>query len=170
MCSEVSLVLLRPEKRYILENLFNYYVYDMSEFSDLPIHQDGVYYYKSNLLDEYWSEGNHPYLIYYGKSLAGFVLIRRYPSDLSTYDIGQFFVLRPFRRKSIGLQALKKVTSCHPGSWLTRVLMTNKQALMFWQKTIGQLTQGVYEQSNEVYADLMMVFIRYKIERPADRD
>lgn len=161
---DVSLVLVSKSKRYIIENLFQYYMHDMSEYADLDMLPNGVYNYSASLIDEYWLDGRYPYLVYCGRRLAGFALIRRYPNDLSRYDVGQFFILRFFRRKSVGFKVFTRLTELHPGEWLTRVMLENHSALSFWQSVISRLVDGSYKQTIEQDSGLPMTFIRYNIE------
>ncbi|GAB3516324.1 hypothetical protein [Photobacterium alginatilyticum] len=45
---------------------------------------------------------HYPYFIYVDSELAGFALVRRYPSNPAIYDMGQFFVLRKFKGQGVG--------------------------------------------------------------------
>ena len=98
---EVQLVKIEREERHVLENLFCYYVYDMSEYMKWNPAEDGTFGgYDVSKFDPYWIRDDHvPYFIKVDNQLAGFVLIRRYPSDFTRYDVAQFFVLRKFKAK-----------------------------------------------------------------------
>ena len=41
---EVSLREIEPQSRSVVENLFQYYVYDMSEFMGWPPNDSGLYF------------------------------------------------------------------------------------------------------------------------------
>lgn len=99
----VRLIQIKREERKILENLFFYYIYDMSEYMKWNPDHEGKFSYDPSSFDLYWQQKDHiPYFIYVDTELAGFVLVRRYPSDLSTYDVAQFFVLRKFKGQGVG--------------------------------------------------------------------
>ena len=67
---EVFLKRIEADSRHILENLFPYYVYDMSEFMKRDPDFNGLYTFKSSTLDCYWSDTSHvPYFIYVDKNL-----------------------------------------------------------------------------------------------------
>lgn len=103
---KVSLIEIDPSSRRILESLFQYYVYDMSKFLALSLNKDGQYNVNRAQLDRYWQRDDHvPFFIYVGSKIAGFALIRRYPTNLSVYDIEQFFVLKKFKGKGVGKAA-----------------------------------------------------------------
>ncbi|WP_028975071.1 GNAT family N-acetyltransferase [Spirochaeta cellobiosiphila] len=151
----------------IIQNLFPYYVYDMSEYAGFSPDEKGSFAVAKEVsrLDEYWTKEKHyPYHIMVDGEIAGFVLIRPYPDREEYNDIGQFFVLRKFKHKGVGREAFIQVVHKHPGKWITRVLPNNKGAYEFWTKVITQETQGSYSIKREVYGDKPMDFIYYHTE------
>lgn len=160
---EIDLIKIKKEQRNILENLFFYYVYDMSEYMKWNPDHEGKFSYDSSRFDLYWEQKDHiPYFIYVGSELAGFVLIRRYPSDLSMYDIAQFFVLRKFKGKGVGKEVLAKVVNAFPGKWQIRVLLENSGALSFWRSAVFNIVGEKYRLSKAHDADLLMFFIHFE--------
>ena len=114
-------------------------------------------------LNDYWTKpDHHPFLIFFESELAGFVLIRKYPNDESRYDIGQFFVLRRFKRQGIGAATFNAILDRFPGKWLTRVLTNNAAAQQFWQAVIAKRTEHQFTVTTEYYFDKPMQFIRYQ--------
>lgn len=68
--------------RQILENLFQYYLYDMSQFAGWPISENGAYTYPEDFLPPYWEDADHyPYFIVCDGEIAGFSLVRPAPID-----------------------------------------------------------------------------------------
>lgn len=160
---EVSLKRIDLGDRHVLENLFPYYVYDMSEFMGWNPDSSGCYSFDSETINSYWQKPSHvPYFIYAGKELAGFTLIRKYPDAPETYDIEQFFVLRKFKGQGIGKEALIKVLAKHPGKWQIRVLKENESALKFWISAIRNVVGSGYQASLDIDIDLEMHFIRFE--------
>ncbi|MCG7499220.1 GNAT family N-acetyltransferase [Vibrio sp. Of7-15] len=159
---EVSLVEIDLSSRPVLENLFQYYVYDMSGFLALSTNEMGQYNVNHSQLDIYWQRDDHtPFFIYVDSEIAGFALIRRYPTQLSTYDIEQFFVLKAFKGKGVGKKALKLLTTQFSGEWQVRVLVENSDGLQFWLSAITNIVEQEYVLSQELDIDLMMHFIRF---------
>ncbi|WP_428242757.1 GNAT family N-acetyltransferase [Gynuella sp.] len=151
----------------LIENLFQYYLYDMSEYMGWSPDVTGSYAVDSAVigLHDYWQkDGHYPYLILCDGNLADFSLLRRYPFDPDYHDIGQFFVLRKYQRQGVGVMAFRQSVSQFPGHWLTRVLPHNFRALCFWRKVITDMSVRQPVEQEEDYGDKKMVFIRYEIE------
>ncbi|MGF1908301.1 GNAT family N-acetyltransferase [Vibrio kasasachensis] len=148
--------------RYILDNLFPYYVYDMSEFMGWDPDADGCYTFKVESLDPYWQAHDHtPYFIYWRDQLAGFVLVRKYPTKQAIFDVEQFFVLRKFKGKGVGRNAFLQVVDRHPGCWQVRVLKENSGALAFWQSAVSDIVGDDFKIELDNDVDLEMHFIRF---------
>lgn len=163
--------LIHADNQDIIANLFQYYIYDMSEYAGWGPDATGLY--KPDLaklgIDAYWErEDHHPYLIKADGELAGFSLLRSFPDEPLINDIGQFFVLRKFKGKGVGRQAFEQSVSRFPGFWLTRVRKENTGALDFWTKLIGQRAIDEPEVNLEMYGELEMYFIRYQVALAGD--
>ncbi|MFM2486437.1 GNAT family N-acetyltransferase [Celerinatantimonas yamalensis] len=158
----VSLVKIEQDSRYILENLFVYYIYDMSEFMGWSPDQQGQYTFNHESLTPYWQERDHiPYFIHVDNELAGFALIRHYPANPAVFDIEQFFVLRKFKGNGVGKKALSLVVGKHPGTWQIRVLKENKAALKFWEAALTAIVGAKFEITLDIDIDLQMHFLRF---------
>ena len=163
MTIELAPALLSDQK--VIENLWPLYVYDMSEYTGCGPSAEGRYDDGRPPLDDYWQRDDHePYLIRCEGELAGFSMLRRYPGDAGLWDIGQFFVLRKFKRRRLGREAFRLSVSEKPGRWLTRVVLGNTGALKFWRKVIGEITNETYSLAEEIEFDAKMHFIRYEIK------
>ena len=161
---DVKLVKATKSDRVKIDNLWHYYIYDMSEYMRWNVAENGSYSNDVTPLDEYWLRDDHyPFLIYCDGELAGFSLLRKYPADDSLFDIGQFFILRKFKRTGIGLKAFQLSVGLYPGQWLTRVLKGNTGASQFWTSVIGKVTGNQYQLTIEKYGEVDMHFIRYEI-------
>ena len=147
----------------IISNLWQYYLYDMSEFmgwgpSDHGLYEDDPYYF----IDEYWEDDkHHAYLIMCDGELAGFSLLRPYADEPERFDVGQFYILRKFKGHGVGREAFFKSLSCYKGKWLTRVLEKNTNAMEFWKRVIGESSNNNFELTLETYGKNDMYFFRY---------
>lgn len=162
----MNVQLIRANNSRLIENLFQYYIYDMSEFIGLQPTPEGTYLYEEALSDvrEYWNLPEHyPYLIYADKILAGFCLVRKFPYEENRYDMGQFFVLKASKGRGIGKQAFRLAVEKHPGNWLVRMLPENTPAQQFWPKVIASVTAGEVVKSFERYRSTEMDFLRFQV-------
>ncbi|WP_131911549.1 GNAT family N-acetyltransferase [Celerinatantimonas diazotrophica] len=164
---KISLKPVQPSQRYVIDNLFRYYVYEMSGFLKLSPNSDGQYSFNPAILDPYWEESKNfhiPYFIYAEQDIAGFALVRRYPQQSELWDMGQFFVLRKYASQGIGHKAFKQVCIEHPGYWQIRVLKENHKALCFWKSAVQQFSGGVFTHTQELDIDLEMHFLRFEFK------
>lgn len=159
---------LTDNYEYVM-NLFQYYSYDMSEFMGWPPYENGTFIVDDFVtgLSDYWNKPEHfPYLIMVDDEVAGFSLVRKFPDNSGEFDMGQFFVLRKYKRKGIGEMAFKLTVQNHPGKWLTRVLPNNLGAKKFWGKAIDKVSIGNILITNELYKNNLMEFMRYSVSNP----
>ncbi len=159
---EVSLKKIDHQSRHILENLFPFYIYDMSEFMGWNPNENGEYTYHNANFDVYWRKEDHtPYFICVDANIAGFVLVRKYPTQLNTYDIEQFFVLRKYKRQGVGKKAIAHVLKRYPGEWQIRVLQENSAALHFWKAAVTSAVGQAYSLEIDLDVDKEMHFFRF---------
>ncbi|NIB42698.1 GNAT family N-acetyltransferase [Pseudomaricurvus alkylphenolicus] len=159
---QVTLVDIEQQARPALENLFQYYVYDLSGLLATNPGDDGRFDVDHSALDAYWSrDDHHPFFIISGGELAGFALVRKYPNKYRVYDIEQFFVLQRFARQGIGRKALQLMLERFHGEWQIRVLMENTEALGFWRSSLQSIVGRAYQWSLEMDGELKMHFLRF---------
>ncbi|WP_062260286.1 GNAT family N-acetyltransferase [Endozoicomonas arenosclerae] len=159
MSKKVELIAAGAPERVIIQNLFHYYVYEMSDFLERSPNPEGIFSYNPESLTPYWEkEDHHPYLIHCDGEVAGFVLIRKYPADQSRYDVDQFFVLKKFKGLGVGRQAFKAAIELYPGKWQVRVLQENTGGLAFWGSVVADVSGGDFVRSVALDGDLAMWF------------
>ena len=130
-------------------------------------YEDGTFNVDDSVigLSDYWNKPEHfSYLIFVDNEVVGFSLIRRYPDVLGVFDIGQFFVLRRFKRQGVGERAFELTVKKHPGKWLTRVLPGNVGAVKLWRQVIGKVSTEHVTTSQENYRENKMEVICYNVE------
>lgn len=137
---QIDLIPAAAEQAFILDNLFQLYAYDFSDFHDVEIGANGRFVYTN--LPLYWSEpGRHPFLIWVDGALAGFALVKR-GSEISgaeaVWDMAEFFILRSYRNRGIGTRIAHEMWSRFPGQWEVRVLQANGLAQQFWTHAISE--------------------------------
>jgi predicted acetyltransferase len=141
--NRVTLERAEPAQRETLGNLVQLYIHDFSEFLStqrkLEVEANGRF---ADLLrlDEYWNEPDRSvWFIRAGGALAGFALLnaRSHCNRPVDFNMGEFFVLRAFRRDGVGARAAIDLIQFHPGQWEIAVSARNPPALAFWPRVIA---------------------------------
>ena len=136
---QVELVPATLEQESIFANLLELYAHDFSEFHHLELDANGRFGYLD--LPLYWSEPDrHPFLVKVDGELAGVVLVKRGggdPGREAGWDVGEFFIVRGYRRQGIGTKVAQEIWRRFPGRWEVRVMQSNRTALHFWQRAIA---------------------------------
>lgn len=132
-----------------IQNMARFYVYEMSRYcgltsTDWACPEDGLYEsfdFKSYFIDP----TREAFLIKVDKELAGFCLLNKAGvSQDTTWNMGEFFILARFQRRSFGSLVTHQIFKSHPGQWEVRIIPENQAALRFWRKTVGNFTNGNY--------------------------
>jgi predicted acetyltransferase len=146
---QIDLVRASSEDATTLSNLFQYYVYDMSEFVDLDVVEQGRFAERS--FEPYWTDPRrHPQFVRVDGKLAGFVLVHqksRITGDENTWDLDQFFVMRKYRRRGVGQSVATRVFEMFRGPWEVREVHSNLPAIAFWRRVIGNFTAGNFKET-----------------------
>jgi predicted acetyltransferase len=131
----------------IIQNMMQLYTHDFSEFwagtarGDLG--SDGRF--DPYAMDDYWARsGWSAAFILSDRVLAGFVLTndQAHSGEPVDHNVGEFFVLKKYRRQGVGRRAAEAVFSQQPGSWEVAVARKNVNAHEFWRKTIRGAAQA----------------------------
>ncbi len=146
---EIELIEVQEEEKSVLRNLMELYAYDFSEFDDADVNAHGLYGY--TYFDYYWTEdGRVPFFVKVDGKLTGFVLVNEYcylVKESGTKSIGEFFVMRKYRRKGIGKTVAQMVFDKFPGKWEIIQHGENEPSKIFWEEVIRAYTNGNYRQA-----------------------
>lgn len=132
-----------------IENLFPLYLHDLSEFSAQEVDEHGRFLCEG-ALNVWWErEVLFPFLIRADAQIAGFAFVCATPhvSHGRDYRLNEFFVLRGYRRRGVGLAAARAVFDRFPGRWEVGWLPSNEPAAEFWQRTIAHYAPGRFEEA-----------------------
>ncbi len=142
---KTTLSLIVREQASVLDNLFQLYVHDFSEFwagterGDLSV--EGLFEHNP-FVDSYWTDPKREALfIQVGGALAGFVLINDHSHSGQPLDrsIAEFFVVRKYRGQGVGRAAAHAAFARHPGIWEAAIVRKNLPALAFWRDTVATM-------------------------------
>ena len=154
MSTALELIRAGTEHQSALENLLELYIHDFSELVPRDVGEDGRYGYKN--LPLFWSDNSRlPFLARLDGKIVGFALVTQSsepPGDGEAWDMAEFFVLRRYRHRGIGIQLAEKVWLHCPGRWQIRVMEKNVLARKFWESSIAKFT-GQPAQSTDFVKD-----------------
>lgn len=135
-------------ERSILDNLAQLYCHDWSELTPLEAGPDGRF--DALVLAPYWlDDWRHPLLVRVDGKVAGFALIAarsRLTGRAGVFDMAEFFIMRGYRRRGVGLTAACAAFERFRGPWEVRQRVENPTATAFWRRTIGEFTGGNYKE------------------------
>src|SRR5215472_4665122 len=148
----VTLTQVPVSQSAIITNLIQLYKYDFSEFAPIgspygEVGSNGRFVYDG--LDSYWREADRvPLTIHANGRLAGFILVNRWSALNRELDhsVGEFFVLRKYRRIGVGSRAAKLLFERWPGRWEVGVASYNEPAQRFWRKAIAVSVDATVEE------------------------
>ena len=124
-----------PTNTAALRSLFQLYEYDFSDIEGAVVADDGRFHHLDNV------EFDHGYFIRADGALAGFALVNREPSRAvdgeEVWWMEEFFVMRRYRRVSLGRRAAHLVIERHPGIWEVTETPNNSVAIAFWRRVLA---------------------------------
>lgn len=130
----------------VLKNLLEHYLHDMAQWFGFDSLEDGSYSYST---DHIWDEGLDVFLTYANLIPIGFAIVgsgESWVGDKNARDLDEFFVVRKYRRKGVGLKLAEHVWNLYPGRWVVRVFQRNVPALPFWRVAVSGYTGGSYAE------------------------
>lgn len=156
--SGLEITVASREEQAALENLFQLYVHDFSEFwAGKPqgeLNDDGRF--GPYPLDACWTEpDNIPLLLRVDGRLAGFALINRTSHSGGALDrnMAEFFIVRKHRRGGLGTRVVHEIFSRYPGRWEAAVARANAPALAFWRRAVATHPNLVEADEQDVADD-----------------
>jgi predicted acetyltransferase len=127
---DIRLELFSEQTRPIVENLWQLYRHDLSEFRSTMPSTNGKFPLKR--LPSFFDDPDRAgYLIYDHEELAGFALVRGIVKP--PLEMSEFFILRALRRSKIGFNAAKLIIETRPGIWGIPFQQENPGAARFWK-------------------------------------
>lgn len=133
--SIVSIVSATADDKRVVANLVQLYLYDMTADLPFPVGRDGKFEYE--YLDRFWQ---HPYLIFADDELAGFALVIDtcpVTSAAPCFFMAEFFVLKAYRGRGIGIAVFEDIVRRHSGPWHIGVIDRNESANAFWSRVMA---------------------------------
>lgn len=137
----MSAVTLRAVERAqwpVVENLMQFYNYELSAWYPIAFGPDGRYAVASKA-DYLGQPGTNAWLILVDDELAGFAVIDgELVDERRDLNLGYFFVGRRFRDRGVGAAAFSGLLARYPGQWELYYLARNEAAAAFWPRAFAR--------------------------------
>jgi predicted acetyltransferase len=155
---EIKLMPVEIERKEVLYNLYQYYQYDFSPFTEEDLGVDGRFEIN---LEHYWEDPRwNPFLICNKEHIIGFLIIlfEDYDTDSDpTHVIYDFLILSKYRRRGLGKLAAVQAFNLYRANWKVVEMKTNEPAIHFWRDVVNHYTAGQY---TEVFREDLNKFVQ----------
>jgi len=165
-------VLLEPvthDQSAVLNNLFELYAHDFSEYVPLDLKPSGRF--DVTVGEQWWARDDHfPFFIRSVGKLCGFALVRRgsrVTGADQVMDVAEFFVVRGARGKHVGTSAARALFDRFPGRWEIRARQANPPAIRFWARMLAAWLG--HEVASSGYSCDGVDWEVFKVDSPATR-
>ncbi|MBD7978434.1 GNAT family N-acetyltransferase [Serpens gallinarum] len=161
--NDVTLELVPTEREQmpLIRNLYQFYLYESSDWEQEDVEVDGRFYIHDEHLVRYWQEpGWSAQLLLVDGFIAGFLLIER--SELPGVDaleLADLFILKKYRRQGIGRALATQVLMSGEDNWLVRFYGQDEIALAFWRSVLADLPRPVEALELDDEPDLLSFLI-----------
>ncbi|OMF94774.1 GNAT family N-acetyltransferase [Paenibacillus sp. FSL R7-0337] len=127
------------------ENLFNYYLYELSAYSQEDIGAEGTFEME-DISPYYRDERLYPYFITFNEKIVGFILVTSPPfvAKEVDYSVQELFVLPKYRGTNIAKDAVLQIFKLYSGRYEVGMFKSNVKAVKFWTKLISALEIPVF--------------------------
>jgi predicted acetyltransferase len=68
------------------------------------------------------------------------------PAPSAEFSMAEFFIVRSWRRRGIGAQAVRLILDRFEGAWLITEHLRNEAAVRFWRRVVSAYTGGRYQE------------------------
>jgi predicted acetyltransferase len=146
----LSLKKVQNKDRDLLWNINQKYLYEMTNFYDDPMDENGNYHY--GYFDEYFSDPKRKaYFICNDGVLVGFAMLCPYSNieQDPDYTMAEFTIFPSFRRRHLALDAAKMILARHPGKWEIKYNEKNRGAKNLWHTVAGPYEPEIYHLNEE---------------------
>jgi predicted acetyltransferase len=146
MASDFELRLLSAETRSVVEQLWQLYRHDLSQFrgthgpsgfrGSLP-DEDGTFHTRG-LMPYFEDDADRAaYVFYDGANPVGFAFVSRLTTPVRL--MSEFFVVRGLRGSGIARAAVDELLARHPGEWAIPFQENNVAAARFWRRVAASV-------------------------------
>jgi predicted acetyltransferase len=158
----ITLVEATPNDLPCIENMMQFYNYDLSESLPIEFAAHGLYQIQPK--SAYWAQFLvAAFLIKVDGALAGFAVVDKELLETdSQYNMGYFFVARRHRGQGVARLAVEQLLAKFPGHWEIYYLKSNRPAAKFWHIALPLMDVGeLLESERYIHGEFCTLF-RFK--------
>lgn len=135
--NDITIIDAKPQQEELYRNLVNLQFHDLSEFrNNFDILEDGRFVWNFPGCFAPDNQYHHPLLILFENKIVGFLIFSDFKGKHQEVDfqLVEMFVLKMYRRKGIGKNAIEMIFDKYKGKYHLDVAENNIPALKFWKK------------------------------------
>ena len=136
--SEVKITNVSDDKKDILWNYLQKYLYEMTAYYNDAMNPDGNYPYK--YFDAYFENepGREAFFFIKDREVIGFAMINTHSFDEGEVDhcLAEFTIFPIYRGNGSAESALQLLLNIRPGHWQLKYSIKNGRGMRFWNKAL----------------------------------
>ena len=141
---------VRKEDHDLLYNINQKYLYEMTNFYDDPMDENGNYGY--GYFEDYFSNPKRKaFFLYNDRTLIGFAMICPYSYINAHPDhvMAEFTIFPIYRRKHYAFEAANLILATYPGQWEIKYNEKNLPAKKLWTSVTAPYHPAVHHLNDE---------------------
>ena len=141
---------VRLEDRDLLYNINQKYLYEMTNFYDDPMDEEGNYHY--GYFEAYFTDPKREvYFICDDDVMVGFAMVNPYSNigEHPDYTMAEFTIFPAYRRKHFAIDAARMILAGHPGKWEIKYNEENAPAKRLWNLVAAPYHPEVHHLNEE---------------------
>lgn len=146
----LSLQTVEEKDKDLLWNINQKYLYEMTNFYDDPMDENGNYHY--GYFDEYFTDPRRTaYFIYNDDVLIGFAFLCPYSNigQDPDYTMAEFTIFPAYRRKHYALEAARMIFANHSGKWEIKYNEKNSGGKNLWNTVADAYEPEIHHLNEE---------------------
>ena len=146
----ITLQTVQEKDREFLWNINQKYLYEMTNFYDDPMDEQGNYHYGH--FDEYFTDPRREACFIRNKdSLIGFAFICPYSNigQEPDYTMAEFTIFPAYRRKHYALDAARMIIKERPGKWEIKYNEKNPAGKRLWNVVAAPYDPKIHHLNEE---------------------
>lgn len=146
----IRLQAVRQEDHDRFWNINQKYLYEMTNYYDDPMDENGVLHY-GYFEDYFINPQRKAFFIYNDKTMIGFVMICPYSqiNQHPDYVMAEFTIFPIFRRKHFAREAVNLILSLYPGQWEIKYSEKNLPAKSLWTAVTAPYHPSIHHLNDE---------------------